>query len=502
MPSPRSITPHDTSPRNSPSPTSMASNTGSGYVWMLDHVLTYPATYEIPLRTMYTLNSSPRAQPLPPSHSRAGSADSPKSRSPQSRRPSSPEEAESPTASANDAAQFAAAQFKSNLMAQIAHLPSQPCSLPPSFILSFVRRCFPEDLTRVDFPQALTGLDYLRDLESRRLRELNAALRRVGIDRCSLGEDGEEKTSGNAAISAWVKAVDDKERRVEALYTQVYLNLRKWTLINEMSLLPFNKSNCLAMLNTLYPPATTSQPTRTLTPEVLSRQRSTFWRYIQAVGINGPSVLENVIHQGRRLERGDTTGWPMVRETLDQYLRAANAVIDECVAITGPDSFLGGDATEDQRRNGRKVDSGVSFQSDDRPSTSSSVQSKEKPLPPPPAAPRSGTTLEKIARELRKFRDRKRSADHGRAGWSAPAEPLERGQPKPLRRMKSAGALGELREKNKSFGGGTERWQSPSTPVFGMDEEARRKAIREATNAASQQTPPRPKHKPLMDFGV
>lgn len=31
---------------------------GAAFTWLLEHILTYPGTYEIPLRTMYTLNSA------------------------------------------------------------------------------------------------------------------------------------------------------------------------------------------------------------------------------------------------------------------------------------------------------------------------------------------------------------------------------------------------------------------------------------------------------------
>lgn len=230
---------------------------GAGYTWILDHILTYPATYEIPLRTMYTLNSAPRAQPLPQSLSRPTSEQSRRSQQSQnshddgnnahhnnnnhhhrqspkdaSRRPSEADDASTPSVPPSpqqEAAQNAATEFKSNLMTQIAHLPSQPCSLPPSFITSFVRRCFPEELGLVDFPQALTGMDYLRDLDIRRRRELVGALRRLGIDRENLGPDGEARTvCGNRAIAEWVRDIDEKEKRVEALYTQVYIGLRRW----------------------------------------------------------------------------------------------------------------------------------------------------------------------------------------------------------------------------------------------------------------------------------
>jgi hypothetical protein len=83
----------------------------------------------------------------------------------------------------------------------------------------------------VDFPQALAGLDYLKDLENRRRKEVAAALRRLGLttDRTSNERELAKKYPG---VSAWVKSIEEKERHVEALYTQVYLGLRRWVSIS------------------------------------------------------------------------------------------------------------------------------------------------------------------------------------------------------------------------------------------------------------------------------
>ncbi|KAI9868377.1 MAG: hypothetical protein M1813_005820 [Trichoglossum hirsutum] len=335
----------------------------------------------------------------------------------------------------------ATAQFKSSLMTQISQLPTQPCSLPPSFLTSFVRRCFPAELTLVDFPQALTGLDYLRDLEMRRRKEVAIALRRLGVDRENLG------THGQPALDDWVKSLEDKEKRVEALYTQCYIGLRRWILINEMSLLPFNKSNCLAMLNTLYPPSHTSQPTPQLTVAILNAQRNGFFRYIQGVEKNGPRILDNLVQQGRRPERGEEDGWYSVRESVENHLRAANGMIDECSAITGIESLLPVNETDDKRRKGRKVDSGVSFVTDDRPltgsSTTTSADSKYKPVSPSSAsaaaAGKGGSTLERITREIRRIRERKKIEEGQRKD--------EKSKPKLLKKMKSSNALVDHRGK-------------------------------------------------------
>jgi hypothetical protein len=82
----------------------------------------------------------------------------------------------------------------------------------PSFITSFVRRCFPFEIAKVDFGQALTALDYLRDLETRR-EEIGGALRRLGIDSNTLGKEGDEISKKYPGVVSWVKAIEDRRGR-------------------------------------------------------------------------------------------------------------------------------------------------------------------------------------------------------------------------------------------------------------------------------------------------
>jgi hypothetical protein len=65
----------------------------------------------------------------------------------------------------------------------------------------------------------------------RRRKEIAAALRRLGVDRENLGAHGQP------ALDDWVKSLEDKERKVEALYTQCYIGLRRWVGARRYSLL-------------------------------------------------------------------------------------------------------------------------------------------------------------------------------------------------------------------------------------------------------------------------
>lgn len=176
---------------------------GSALTWIFDHILRYPGTYEIPLRTMYAFNCNNTRQQFP-------GAQVPETAF--ARRPSSPKSS-------------AAEDLRAQLTHQISRLPSQPCSLPPSFVTSFLRRCFSPLLEDVDFPQALTGLDYLRDLESRRKKDVAAALHRLGLQPDT---QDPELSKNYPGVMTWIESIKTKEWRVEALYTQIYIGLRRW----------------------------------------------------------------------------------------------------------------------------------------------------------------------------------------------------------------------------------------------------------------------------------
>ncbi|MCJ1461867.1 hypothetical protein MMC07_000466 [Pseudocyphellaria aurata] len=471
----------------SPNSTSSSSSPteGPAFPWILDHLLNYPGSYEIPLRTMYTLNATPQGQALTrqsihpgtPSLSDRSSFESAPA-SPAS--PSFPPEKQNQYLPGHDVTEH----FKSCLMTHISRLPSQPFSLPPKFITSFVRRCFTDDLCLVDFTQALTALDYLKDLENRRKRELTLVLHRLGLDKDTLEQAGDAISRRHPKIAEWLLSMQTKEKKVEALYTQVYIGLRRWTLINEMRLEPFSKANSIAMLNTLYPPTTAIPPTRLLTPAILQGQRHAFFRYITGVEKNGKGILHNIERQGMRPT--DENGWPSVRDVVDKYLRTANSILEEYLKVTGPEHFTL--PSEASRGTERRADSGVSFATGDRPSTSGSSSSRtklvapytDKPLPAsppcrsatlPPVPQKTKSKLEKIMGNFRSRNDVKEIAGNE-----------NRDRLYSLKKMKSASSLGGSRAKHARSGS----WEKAP---FEIDDAKRQRLIQEAQKEKENRVP-------------
>ncbi|PNS14290.1 hypothetical protein CAC42_6803 [Sphaceloma murrayae] len=405
---------------------------------ILEHILTYPGTYELPLRTMYALNSAPRA--LPP-------------------RPKTPAGMPTLPQGPGEAAQ----KLTTSLMAEISQMPNQPTSLPVAFITTFVRKCFASELSLVDFPQALTGLDYLKDLENRRIREMHDVLVRININLENV-DHAEDMLRDHPDALEWFRSLEERTQQVEALYTKLYVALRRWILINEMSLEPFNKNSCLAMLNTVYPPMAKA-PTTQLTPSVLAAQRDQFFKYILVVEKRGPSCLANLIALGKR--SGEENGWLAARQVLDKYLMTANSMIDECQNILSE--------ADVSKRSSRKADSGISFvDRDSRKNSSSSEKSISIPTsaerPVSRATPhKSSSALEKLAREIRHLKRNKADVSEiiPQIQVQDAEQSPEQSQRPSMRKMRSLSSLNIRRSvsRNGSVAGSTK-----DIPKFDVEE--------------------------------
>ncbi|OQD85695.1 hypothetical protein PENANT_c009G05163 [Penicillium antarcticum] len=431
---------------------------GSSLTWIFDHCLRYADQYEISLRAAYELNCHPTKSTM------AGS-NTPSVLS----RNSVWSKASKSTHRSSDTPSFdgdANAQFRAFLTRTVSQLPSQPCSLPPSFTTSFVRRCFCLDLAEVDFAQALTALDYLKDLQDRWKKEIDAAFRRLNVTADDARDaKNSELASQYPGVMAWYQEINGKARMIDFLYTQVYVGLRRWILINEMMLEPYNKPNCLALLNTLLPPvhASTLTPTQQLAPKTLENHRDAFFTFIIKFEEN-PRILDPIMKQGTR--PGDDNAWPAVYDTMDRYLTAVVEVIDECALIN--------DRSEVTKSSSRRADSGISFVASrplSRPTTSYSqeTQDSEKPLPNFPAPPvlsKHGSILERFASSM--------------SGWTKkdPKKEQKKERARSLKKMKSCKDISGLPDSSFS-----PQHISPNfntKMLFDMTEEKRQRLIDEA----------------------
>lgn len=176
-------------------------------------------------------------------------------------------------------------------------------------------------------------------------------------------------------------------------------------MVNELSVEPFNKLNCMGMLNTLLPPMQPQAklPSPHLDSRTLKDERDGFFEYIRLVQKNGPGVLKPVLDMNKQPE--DETGWPAVQRIVDKYTKVAKQMIDDCLATAGPESF---ERYSDQYKTGKKEkkDSGISFGSRRRPSIGSSMHEQQAPEPIPSfsASIKGPSTLERITREFRRMR--------------------------------------------------------------------------------------------------
>jgi hypothetical protein len=277
-------------------------------------------------------------------------------------------------------------------------------------------------------------------------------------------------------------------------------------LINEMKLEPWDKTSCLAMLNTLYPPVISSSPTSKLTIPMLLAQRDGFFKYIRTVDKCGAGVLEGLIMQGAK--EGDANGWPAVKRTLVNYLALANSTIAECQEISRmpiEQSHMEVDQNltsysrtpaiprpdEPEQRERSKTDSGISFgdafsKHSKNPSTSSSKSAYSNG-----SRTTSGSefgyrasALERFARELKKMRPRTRvTVDEiikpgsmiPPAATTSPIDTIREHNivtptPPPMKRrfhtLKKIRSLGDLKYHNSNGSSSSLRPGSSAVPAF------------------------------------
>lgn len=182
---------------------------------ILEHVLQYPGSYDFPLKTMYELNRMDRSLPKDfarslPSPNKSGNA--------------------SPVSGqfAWSASETAITAFQASLMNQLKSLPTRNSSLPPSFINNFVLKVLHPDVEMCDWIQALTALDYLKDLETRRRKETAGAFERLNIHQESWDADMAEMAEQFPGIALWINNIEGKNKKAEQYYAAIWLNIRRW----------------------------------------------------------------------------------------------------------------------------------------------------------------------------------------------------------------------------------------------------------------------------------
>lgn len=71
-------------------------------------------------------------------------------------------------------------------------------------------------------------MDYLRDLENRRRKEIAAAFERVHIHADTYEADMENMAERFPGIALWVRNIEGKNKKAESYYAQLWLQLRRW----------------------------------------------------------------------------------------------------------------------------------------------------------------------------------------------------------------------------------------------------------------------------------
>jgi len=111
------------------------------------------------------------------------------------------------------------------------------------------------------------------------------------------------------------------------------------TMVAELKSVPFYKPNVLAMLNTLFPPNVQELPNDRIVPKVLNQYRSTFYRYITAVEVNGSGILK--AFEDKLQKDSNRHSWRSTWDNLHSYIELAELMIKQAEAVIGIEVFEG-----------------------------------------------------------------------------------------------------------------------------------------------------------------
>jgi hypothetical protein len=164
---------------------------------------------------------------------------------------------------------------------------------------------------------------------------------------------------------------------------------------------------------------------------MLMAQREGFFRYIKTVERRGVECLSAILRQGAKA--GEETGWPAVKRTLNNYLNLANTLIEDCQHISTIDSVsktpeIPAPESEDEtiteirKSEDRKTDSAIGFSTDVKHSKNASMSSERSAsshishmshvsYTSSMSLKSQGSTLERIARELKRMKPRRLQVD-------------------------------------------------------------------------------------------
>ncbi|CAD6443108.1 ef576bc7-2172-4d41-97de-92937d1cfbe6 [Sclerotinia trifoliorum] len=200
--------------------------------------------------------------------------------------------------------------------------------LPPDFIRKWcLDKVFTKVEEQVDFSQALTGIDYLQDLECRRREALREVALRLNIDK----NNWKKVLSADPDAKKWVEDIQAQETIIEDFYATCFIDLRIWTMLHELKTLPFYKPNVIAMLNTLYPPCIRELPNNRIDPEKLRKHRSKFYNLMVEVSHRGIGALNDFeLHLKNSACKHN---WIDTRENLKDYIELASKMIEQSNAV-------------------------------------------------------------------------------------------------------------------------------------------------------------------------
>lgn len=194
-----------------------------------------------------------------------------------------------------------------DLLSLVCEEPSQPEVVPPYLLAAGCLTIFSEDLADTYFEEAFSAIEQLDRLETIRKRYRSTLLRSPQLARRS-------------------QEVEKTDREVSKMFDFTSVAIRRWTFINEIHTTPFKSTNCLAMINILFPSSDTGQMAkeRTMATVVLQKVKKAL-----AAGC--------LVRDCEILQKYEANiSWRQAHTALQRYLDASQSMIARIENIIDP----------------------------------------------------------------------------------------------------------------------------------------------------------------------
>lgn len=194
-----------------------------------------------------------------------------------------------------------------DLLSLVCEEPSQPVVVPPYLLAAGCLTIFSENLADTYFEEAFSAIEQLDRMETIRKRYRGSLLR-------------------SPHLAGKAREAEKTDREVSKMFDFTSVALRRWTFINEVHTAPFKSTNCLALINILFPSTDHGQMAKERTMATVILQK-----------VKKALAAGRLVRDCQILQKYEANiSWRQAHTALQRYLDAAQTMIAKIEGIIDP----------------------------------------------------------------------------------------------------------------------------------------------------------------------